>query len=345
MFKLDDYLNYYKNITLDEVSLNDLDLALFAVLAYLPLKPFNKEKKLNTIIKESNEFNDLLGMSGYAIKLIKELKNSIRYQDLIFCDLTSIIDSNTQFEAIKIRFNKNTIISYKGTNNSIIGWKEDFRLSFMYPVYTQAMAKKYLKDKLTMFDTNVYLVGHSKGGNLAISASMETTNKIFKRIKRIVNFDGPGLLDKEYNSDKYNKIKDKLINYVPENSVIGILMNNTNYYYVKADGIGFSCHNIDNWYTYGTFFQKGEISKASDKIHENNLLSLRLVKKEELEKVIETFFAVVENNGIKRFSDIKKMNKTVLLKTINDLSDVSSETKEYFMNYLKTFFMPGRNKK
>ena len=215
----------------------------------------------------------------------------------------------------------------------------------MYPVYTQAMAKKYLSDKLTMFDTNVYLVGHSKGGNLAISAAMETTDKIYKRIKKIVNFDGPGLLDKEFNSDKFKKIKNKLVNYLPENSVIGILMNNTNYHYVKSEGIGFSCHNMDHWYTYGTFFEESTLSKASQKMHENNILSLREVERIELEKVIETFLAVVENNGIKRFSDVRRINKTVLLKTSNDLSDVSKETKDYFIKSIKTFFMPRRNKK
>ena len=345
MFKIEDYIKYYKDVTFDEVSLNDLDLAIMTIMSYLPIKPFNKDKKLNTVIKESNDVSDVpLGMQHYAVKLINLMKDTKRFKDIVFNDFTYIVDSNTQFAAMKIKFNGNTIISYKGTDNNLIGWKEDFRLSFMYPVYTQAMAKKYLVDHINMFDNNVYVVGHSKGGNLAISASMEVSDKVFKKIKRIVNYDGPGVLDKEYKSDKFNRIKSKLINYLPENSVVGILMNNKEYHVIKADGIGFTCHNMANWYTYGTFFEKGELSKASKKMHENNLLSLKMVNKNELEKVVETFFSVIENNSIKKFSDIRKMKMEDIIKTINDLSDVSSDTKKYFMESVKTFIMPRKKK-
>ena len=345
MFRIEDYINYYKDVTFDEVSINDLDLAIMATLSYLPIKPFNKDKDLNTIVKESNSVKDKLsGMSEYAVTLINLMKDSIRYKDLTINDFTHIVNSQTQFAAMKIKFNGNTIISYKGTDNSLIGWKEDFRLSFMYPVYTQAMAKKYLTDNINMFDNNIYVVGHSKGGNLAISSSMEVSSKIEKKIKRIVNFDGPGLLDKEFNSDKFNKIKDKLVNYIPENSVVGILMNNIPYYVIKADGMGFTCHNMANWYTYGTFFVKGELSKASMKMHENNLLGLKQVKTKELEKVVETFYAVIENNDIRKFSDIRKMKMEDIIKTINDLSDVSSDTKRYFMESVKTFMLPRKKK-
>ncbi len=345
MFKIEDYIKYYKDVTFNEISLNDIDLSIMTIMSYLPVKPFNKDKKLNTVIKESNDVKDnLSGMQKYSVELINLLKDSERFKDIVFNDFTYIVDSQTQFAAMKIKFNGNTVISYKGTDNNLIGWKEDFRLSFMYPVYTQAMAKKYLNDHLNMFDSNIYLVGHSKGGNLAISASMECKDSIYKKIKRIVNFDGPGVLDKEFKSDRFNRIKSKLINYLPENSVVGILMNNTPYYVVKADGIGFTCHNMANWYIFGTFFEKSELSKASLKMHENNLLSLKEVKTKELEKVVETFFAVVENNDIKKFTDIRKMKMEDIIKTINDLSDVSSDTKKYFMGTLKTFMMPRKKK-
>ncbi len=345
MYKIEDYLKYYKDTSIKDISLNDLDLAVFAIFAYLPLKPFKGKKKIEDILLELNDIKNSLslgGMTSYAITLINLINKSIRYKNIKFYNLVSIVDANTQFEAIKIKFNKYSIISYKGTNNSIIGWKENFRLSYMYPSYTQAMAKKYFLDNINIFDRNIYLVGHSKGGNLAISTSMEVSNK---RIKRIVNYDGPGLLDNEFNSEKFNNIKDRLVNYLPENSVIGILMNNTNYHYVKADGFGFTCHYMNNWYTYGTMFEESKLSKTSQKLHDNNVESLKVAKKSELEKVIETFFGVVENNGINKFSDIHKMNKTTLLKTINQLKGVSKETKEYFFNSIKLFFMPKRGKK
>jgi len=345
MNRIDDYLTYYKDTTLDELVINDLDLAFFTSLSYLPISEFSKERNINSVLEETNEIKDLRllsGMAGYSVKLLNIIKDSKRYKGLKLSNFVNIVNSQTQFGAIKIKFDTNTIISFKGTDNSLIGWKEDFRLSFMYPVYTQGMAKKYLTDNINMFDKNIYLVGHSKGGNLAISSAMEVKDKIFKKIKRIVNFDGPGLLEKEFKSDKFKKVKKLLVNYLPENSVIGILMNNIEYHVVKADGVGFVSHNMSNWYTYGSFFQEGELSIASKKIHENNLLSLKYVNPKEIEKVIETFYAVIENNDIHKFSDIRKMNVKDLLKTINDLTDVSKETKQYFIESMKIFLMPKK---
>ncbi|MBP5684321.1 MAG: DUF2974 domain-containing protein, partial [Bacilli bacterium] len=298
---------------------------------------------LKTIIKELVDMK-LEGMPLYSVSLIKMLANSLRFKDIIIEDFVSIVDDKTQFGVMKIRFDNNTIFSFKGTDNSLIGWCENFRLSYMYPIYTQELAKKYLVDNTNLFDTNIYLVGHSKGGNLAIACGMEAPLSLNKRIKRIANFDGPGVLDKEFNSDKYKKIEDRLINYLPENSVIGILMNNKNYQFVKADGIGFMSHMMNTWHTYGSFFVKSELSKTSTKLHENSVMGIRYLNPKELETVVETFFSVIENNGIKRFSDIKKLDKTTLISTINDLSDISKETKEYFMETIKIFMMPERGK-
>jgi hypothetical protein len=341
--KIDDYINYYKDVSLDEYKINDLDLAIMATLSYLPVKPFNKKKNLKTISREIIDFK-YEGMASYCVTLIKLLINSNRFKDIMIEDFTSIVDDKTQFGVVKIRFGNNTIYSFKGTDNSLIGWCENFRLSYMYPIYTQELAKKYVIDNTNIFDTNIYLVGHSKGGNLAISCGMELPLKISKKIKRIVNFDGPGVLDKELNSDKYQRIEDRLINYLPENSVIGILMNNKNYQYVKADGIGFMSHMMNTWNTYGSFFIKSELSKTSTKLHENSVMGLKYLNPKELETVVETFFSVIENNGIKRFSDIKKLDKSTLISTINDLSDISKETKEYFMESIKIFMMPERGK-
>ena len=77
-------------------------------------------------------------------------------------------------------------------------------------------------------------------------------------------------------------------------------------------------------------------------MHENNLLGLKQVKTKELEKVVETFYAVIENNDIRKFSDIRKMKMEDIIKTINDLSDVSSDTKRYFMESVKTFMLPRK---
>ncbi len=346
--KIEDYINYYKDLSLSDYRINDLDLGIMAILAYLPVKPFNNKKNIKMLFHETNDIKNTLSLSGmteYSVRIINMIYNTNRYKDLVIDDFTSIVNSKTQFEAMKIKFLNNTIISFKGTDNSLIGWKENFRLCYMYPVYTQQLAINYVNDKINIFDKNIYIVGHSKGGNLAISSAMETSNCIFKRIKRVVNFDGPGVLEKELKSNKFIRLRKKLINYLPDSSIIGILMHNSEYHVVKADGIGFDCHDMRNWHTYGSFFLNSSLSKASMKLHENNLSGLKEVDPMELEKIVETFFTISENNGIKRFSDMYKLNNTGIYKTINDLANISSEAKKYFLETIKAFVLPKRSKK
>ena len=104
------------------------------------------------------------------------------------------------------------------------------------------------------------------------------------------------------------------------------------------------CHNMDTWHTYGSFFVTSDLSKTSMKLHEKSVYGLRVINSNELEKVVETFFSTIENNGIKRFTDIVKMDKKDLIKTITDLHDISPETKQYFMETIKVFMMPERGK-
>ena len=85
MFRLEDYIKYYKDVTFDEVSLNDLDLAIMTIMSYLPIKTFNKDKKLNTVIKESNDVKETLaGMQKYSVDLINLMKDSKRFNDIVF---------------------------------------------------------------------------------------------------------------------------------------------------------------------------------------------------------------------------------------------------------------------
>ena len=46
MYTIIDYLNYYKELTLEEATFNKNDILLFSILVYLPGESFNKEISL-----------------------------------------------------------------------------------------------------------------------------------------------------------------------------------------------------------------------------------------------------------------------------------------------------------
>lgn len=76
----------------------------------------------------------------------------------------------------------------------------------MFPTYTQSVAYDYLKKNILKSDKNIYLCGHSKGGNLSISSALLCDKTLLKKIVKIYNFDGPGVLSKEFNSERFNII-------------------------------------------------------------------------------------------------------------------------------------------
>ena len=157
-------------------------------------------------------------MAPHAYNCLEEIIKGTRYQSLEITNFTRIKNEDTQFGAATFRLNKLTIISYKGTDGSLIGWIENFRLGYQYPTNTHLLAIKYLHENIKTLDENVYVVGHSKGGNLAMVSAMESTPIEFNKIKNIYNFDGPGLRKEEFMSKKYQKISSKLHNYLPSDS-------------------------------------------------------------------------------------------------------------------------------
>ena len=55
-------------------------------------------------------------------------------------------EQEKQFSAITVLMPDDTIyVSFRGTDNTIVGWKEDFNMSFKSHIASQISAKEYLK--------------------------------------------------------------------------------------------------------------------------------------------------------------------------------------------------------
>lgn len=290
MFTIYDYLDYYKNCSFDEVSFNQMDAMLFSCLVYLPIKSFSKAKSYKDFVPYAYSFykEDFSGvMKPSSFSLLNKIKSSKRYENIVISNFENVRNKDTQFGAMCIRFDDNLLIAYKGSDSSLISWVENLRLNYQYPTYTQSKGIKYALNNILDSDKNVYLAGHSKGGNLAMCACMELNDNLRDKIKVIYNFDGPGFLKNEYDK-KFELIKDKLVNIVPTGSVVGMCLYNDNYKSVKSKDLAFSEHYPVGWGVFGEFFIKGNLSKVSKQIHEMTTVNLDAVDKKELGETLET---------------------------------------------------------
>lgn len=334
MFTIYDYLDYYKNCSFEEVGFNQMDAMLFACLVYLPIKSFSENKSYKDFVSYAYTFykDDYSGvMKPSSFALLNKIKTSKRYENIIISNFKNVRNNDTQFGAMSVRFNDNLLIAFKGSDSSLISWIENLRLNYQYPTYTQSKSIKYAKDNILDSDKNVYLVGHSKGGNLAMCAGMEIPSGLRDKVKVIYNFDGPGFLKKEYDK-KFNLIKEKVVNIVPSGSVVGMCLYNDNFKSVKSKDLAFGEHYPVGWGVFGEFFVKTSLSRVSKQIHEMTTTNLDAVDKKQLGETIEE---LCKGLGVDYDSDFH-LSMSEIWEIIRNMKGIDPKVYKYLTSVMQT---------
>ncbi len=334
MFTIYDYLDYYKNCSFEEVGFNQMDAMLFACLVYLPIKSFSENKSYKDFVSYAYTFykDDYSGvMKPSSFALLNKIKTSKRYENIIISNFKNVRNNDTQFGAMSVRFNDNLLIAFKGSDSSLISWIENLRLNYQYPTYTQSKGIKYAKDNILDSDKKVYLVGHSKGGNLAMCAGMEIPSGLRDKVKVIYNFDGPGFLKKEYEK-KFNLIKEKVVNIVPTGSVVGMCLYNDNFKSVKSKDLAFGEHYPVGWGVFGEFFVKTSLSRVSKQIHEMTTTNLDAVDKKQLGETIEE---LCKGLGVDYDSDFH-LSMSEIWEIIRNMKGIDPKVYKYLTSVMQT---------
>ena len=344
MYTVMEYLKYYRDIPFTEVSLNQLDFLICAILVYLPLNDFKEAKSLKDFSKialelENKDYDGMMIPKSYEV--LKYLQNAKRYADMKIMNFVNLKNEKTQFGACKFLMDKKTIIAFKGTDGSTIGWVENFRLLYDYPTYTQRLSLNYLEDNIKFNDKNVYVVGHSKGGNLAMASVMELSRPLFKKVKKVYNFDGPGFLKKEFDSLKYRELLPKLVNIIPTGSVVGSLLFNKNYTVVESCELAFNEHYPTTWGVFGEFFLEGTLSSVSKHLNESTTIGMDNLENEKVKEAVEMILKNIE----KKYDEEFEFNINDVKNLLKNRDNIDPEVAKYLTTMLpKMFFaVTGKN--
>jgi len=186
-----DYLNWRGDLSFKQDKINEVDKIILARFSYLPFKDILLENKdsIENISYKMKELSTEKFIWKADKEFIVKLGKSKRYKDLIITDYQEILDleAQKQFAAVAIWLpNMCKYISFRGTDMSLVGWKEDFNMSFMKDIPSQKEAVKYLNEIGRKYRTKLILGGHSKGGNIAVYAAMFCDSKIQKKILEII---------------------------------------------------------------------------------------------------------------------------------------------------------------
>ena len=330
-------IDYVKkeNKSFKELPFNDVDSLILSALSYLDIASLLKNKKSITL-KDLNKrfFDDYLEGKQELNKWKSFLDNIIlneRYNTLVISNYyyEKNVPEESEFKAMTFENDEFLYVAYMGTSSSLISWKEDFNMSYMCPVYSQKLAAKYLRKILFRTRKDIYVGGHSKGGNLAIYAAYKSLLLRYK-IKKVYNHDGPGFPKKVINSIAYKTLEKKINKTIPSSSIIGMLLySSNNYKIVKSNTIGIMQHSQFSWLiSKNDFIYLDELAYDCKFFNEKVSRWVESVDDEKKKVFIDTIYNILRDEYFNKI-DLGVKNWLGIYKTINKgTKELDDETKE-----------------
>lgn len=312
------YMDQFGCYTFQEKPFNEVDSVIFAFLSYADFGGIIEHNKLR--LKDVGRMH--LGLHKKeknivavkeATKMLNYMKDLNRYRDCMLYHYVYEANKEYQFSALSIEYQKNHVyVSYEGTDQMISGWKENFLLSYSFPTTTHLKAIAYLNQHFTLPLKKLMVGGHSKGGNLALVASMCCNPLVRAKIDQIYNVDGPGLLDKEFRSKKFKRILPRYHHMIPNESIVGILLYSPKDQVVHANMTGLIAHNIAFWEIQGDHFVKDRLSSFSKELREGLLSYLDCHSEEELKVVIQNLDKVCQKANVTSLLEFKEDTRKIV---------------------------------
>lgn len=316
MANIIDYVKWRGDLELKVSEFNEIDSLILNRFSYFPLDSIMKENEIVSIKELSERFekedkNKMEILWKDDADLFPIMGKSKRFGEMIALEYINKIEPETekQFSAITVILPDNTIyLSYRGTDNTLIGWKEDFNMIFKSHIASQISAKEYLENIAKKYpNKKIRIGGHSKGGNLAVYASIFADFEVKKRIINVYNNDGPGFNEDIINTEEYKKSIEKVITYIPQDSIFGMLLNHEEKYtVVQSTQKGVMEHDVYSWQVIGrNFVVLKEVTNGSkfiDKTITNWLKNLDLQTREQ---VIDIVFEIINSTEARTIADLK----------------------------------------
>lgn len=353
-----DYIRWRGDIGFKASPICEIDALIFCELSYIFFNGIVPEKaedgtvtlaEAAEVFFERNADKDIIKLGEIVpdeiVDLFRLAATSKRFADVELSAFTDIVDDESveQFSAVTFFPTDDSLfIAYRGTDDSITGWREDFRMAFLTPVPAQRRAEEYLISAASDMDRKIYIGGHSKGGNLALWAAINASEEICNCIEKVYNFDGPGFLDNVWESAPYQRIADKITTVIPTGSIVGLLLKyDENYRVTKSTAKNYLYqHDALTWEVLGREFVCDEDVVPEVK-RVNNMVGrwVDSMEPSEREAFVEGFFDILCSTNAKTVTELAE-NRSAVIKAF---SNIDPETRQALMSVVKFFVGEGRS--
>ena len=311
-----DYLDWRGDLPFSDVPFTPVDALIFSTLVYVQfegivpsdmLHPVPLHVAADALLNLADAEDRVRVKSDLALLKATAAVPRLRNSRLAFYRSKLIAEEETQFAAMTFFLDDGTaFVCFRGTDQTLVGWKEDFNMSFQDSIPAQREAAAYTLEVAGSYPMLLRLGGHSKGGNLATYAAAVADPVTQQRILQIYNLDGPGFTDTMMGDAGYLAMVPKIRTYIPESSIIGILLEHEEAYSViKSRQVGILQHEPYSWNIMGGDFVHVQEMSAGSQFADRTIKNwIRDMDKEQRSAFVEAMFQLLSAGGASNVRDL-----------------------------------------
>ncbi|SHJ45662.1 DUF2974 domain-containing protein [Hespellia stercorisuis] len=346
-----DYMDWRGDLSFRQSEFNEVDNLILAMLSYVELDGIvpgvgknafvTVEQAAQRYFEEhtAEEIRAEISFTHLSPFVLRKMGECRRFKNAKLSKYVNQIDERLQkqFSALHIELDDKSIyVAFRGTDDTIIGWQEDFNMSFM-TVPSQTAAVDYLKATLRTFGKKYRVGGHSKGGNLAVYAAVMSSKHVRSKIREIYNNDGPGFTKAFVAMPEYEEILPRIYSFVPESSVIGMLLEHREERKIVASAeTGIMQHDGLTWQVLGNHFEyKTERTRESVLLDETLKSWLSGLDASQRESCINSLFSVLSANGDETLTDIANGGIKSLGAIMKSITTMDEKTKSIISELIR----------
>lgn len=363
MPNLIDYLEKVKELTFDQEPLNILDKVCINEIGYLTYEKWLTVSELQKTINlhdyvEGKDLNlDYSFMvTKERVKLAEAMVRSRRFAGLNLSNYRSVLDKEVEKQFAAMIFSLPELdyqqIVFRGTDDSVIGWKEDFQLTYSREISAHRSALAFLSEYLPNLSGHITVSGHSKGGNLALYSAVQSSPALREQIAELLLLDSPGLMKSLLEKPSYQELKAKMTVIRPQDSVVGVMLYwDQAVQLVAAEGIGFAQHNALTWevdLTTNDFVHEEQPTELSQRLEETFQKWIETLPNQQLKQVFDLFFDTILDSGIESLDDIGIKTLPKLGQLLQEFGNLTNQQKKVLQDGFKQLlwiFWKSGNKK
>lgn len=358
MANMMDYLDWRGDLDFQASGFNEVDNLILSQLAYVEFDGIVPDEDSGEKIKLSDasayffkthdeqEIQKKVSMTKSAPFVMRKMAATKRFGSAMLSKYVNDIsdEEQSQFSVVCVELEDRSLyVAFSGTDNTIVGWRENFNMGYLSETPGQLKAAAYLNKVIAPDCETVRVGGHSKGGNLSVYASVKCKPRIQEKIVHVYSNDGPGFNKTMIESREYQGMLPKISTILPESSIVGMLLEHQDAYkVVRSSQSGIQQHDAMSWEVLGkSFIYVDHVAAESVLLNETMKSWLYQLNETEREQIVDTIFFMLEEAHIKTIDDFYNSKWKKIQELMKAKSMLPEEMQKVFSKALKLLWSEG----